>query len=59
MTPLEDNVPEDRYLYEITFTTGPEKDAGTDSNIEFMLSGEYGESEVRILPPSGGQRFHR
>ncbi|XP_064112518.1 uncharacterized protein LOC135219572 isoform X1 [Macrobrachium nipponense] len=57
--PLEDNSVEDKYLYEITVTTGPDKEAGTDSNIQFIISGEYNETEVRILPPSEGRRFHR
>lgn len=57
--PLEDNLPQDKYLYEITFTTGPDKEAGTNSNIQFMVSGEYAETDVRILPVSDGKRFHR
>ncbi|XP_047496061.1 polycystic kidney disease protein 1-like 2 [Penaeus chinensis] len=57
--PLEDNLSQDKYLYEITITTGPDKEAGTNSNIQFMVSGEYAETEVRILPESDGNRFHR
>ncbi|KAK4314860.1 hypothetical protein Pmani_013883 [Petrolisthes manimaculis] len=37
----------------------PDKEAGTDSNIQFIVSGEYDETDVRIVPPSGGQHFHR
>ncbi|KAK3865158.1 hypothetical protein Pcinc_029214 [Petrolisthes cinctipes] len=46
--------------YHLTpFGTGPDKEAGTDSNIQFIVSGEYDETDVRIVPPSGGQHLHR
>ncbi|XP_071515467.1 polycystin family receptor for egg jelly-like [Panulirus ornatus] len=59
VTPLDDNNVEDKYLYEITFTTGPDKEAGTNSNIQFIASGEYDETDVRNLPSSEGRRYHR
>lgn len=59
VTPMDDNNVEDKYLYEITLITGPDKEAGTNSNIQLIASGEYGETEVRILPPSEGRRYHR
>nr|XP_045585124.1 polycystic kidney disease protein 1-like 2 [Procambarus clarkii] len=59
VTALEDNKVEDKYLYEVTFTTGPDKEAGTDSNIQFIVSGEYDETGVRALPPSDNRRYHR
>ncbi|XP_045614675.2 polycystin-1-like [Procambarus clarkii] len=59
VTALHDNNVKDKYLYEITFTTGPDKEAGTDSNIKFSISGEYDETDVRTLPPSEGRRYHR
>ena len=48
--PLPDNKPEDKYLYELSFYTGPDKEAACESNISVVLSGEYGESCVRDLP---------
>lgn len=57
--PLPDNKPEDKYLYEITFHTGPDKDATTDSNINFILSGDYAETEVRTLPPANNFLYRR
>ncbi|XP_069953284.1 polycystin-1-like protein 2 isoform X2 [Cherax quadricarinatus] len=59
VTALGDNSVEDKYLYEITFTTGADKEAGTDSNIQFILSGEYSETDVRHLPPSDNRRYRR
>jgi len=33
VTPLPDNDPRDRYLYEITVSTGLRKNAGTESKV--------------------------
>ena len=50
--PLPDNKSDDKYLYEITFYTGPDAEAATESNIKFILSGDLGETNIRVLPPS-------
>ncbi|MCL4139932.1 UNVERIFIED_CONTAM: hypothetical protein GTU68_052240 [Idotea baltica] len=50
VTPLLDNIPEDKYLYEVTFYTGPDKEASCESNISFLLSGDWEETEFRKLP---------
>ncbi|ELU06540.1 hypothetical protein CAPTEDRAFT_185815 [Capitella teleta] len=49
VTPMPDNKPGDKYLYEIILCTGLRKNAGTDSKVHFILSGEYDETDVRIL----------
>ncbi|KAF5402954.1 Polycystic kidney disease protein [Paragonimus heterotremus] len=49
VTPLAENNPADDYLYEIIVSTGRRRGAGTDSKVCFMLSGEYGETEAKIL----------
>ncbi|GAB6020442.1 polycystic kidney disease 1-like 2 [Chamberlinius hualienensis] len=45
--PLPDNLTEDKYLYEILVFTGSQRNAGTDSKVFFILSGDDDESEVR------------
>ncbi|MCL4148695.1 UNVERIFIED_CONTAM: hypothetical protein GTU68_040089 [Idotea baltica] len=50
VTPLPDNNQEDKYLYEVTFYTGPDKEATCESNISFLLSGIWEETEFRKLP---------
>ncbi|XP_076032915.1 polycystin-1-like [Oratosquilla oratoria] len=57
--PLPDNLPEDKYLYEITFVTGPDKEASTDSNIQFILSGDIDETGVRTLPQAHDRLYRR
>ncbi|KAA3682266.1 polycystin 1L2 [Paragonimus westermani] len=49
VTPLAENNPNDDYLYEIIVSTGRRRGAGTDSKVCFMLSGEYGETEAKVL----------
>ena len=46
-TPLPDNEPNAKYLYEITVFTGDRDGAATDSKVYFILSGEEDETEVR------------
>ena len=48
--PFPDNNLSDKYLYEISFYTGPDNEAPCESNISIILSGDYGESGVRNLP---------
>ncbi|XP_074649181.1 polycystin-1-like [Tubulanus polymorphus] len=48
-TPLSDNDPKDKYLYEILVATGHRTNAGTKSKVNFIISGEYDETDVRIF----------
>jgi polycystin 1L2 len=48
-TPLEDNLPIDKYYYLISVQTGFGRDCGTKSNVGFVLSGEWADSGVRKL----------
>ncbi|XP_071550461.1 LOW QUALITY PROTEIN: polycystin-1-like protein 2 [Panulirus ornatus] len=52
--PLPDNRVEDKYLYEVLVFTGNKKEAQTDSNVYFVLSGSEDETAVRGL--CDGQR---
>ncbi|XP_033630305.1 uncharacterized protein LOC117292387 [Asterias rubens] len=49
LTPMPDNKSNHKYLYEIAVMTGQWKDSGTDSKVNFILSGEDDETEVRVL----------
>ncbi|XP_035695813.1 polycystic kidney disease protein 1-like 2 [Branchiostoma floridae] len=49
LTPLPDNQPGDRYLYEIFVYTGLWKGCGTKSKVSIVLNGERGESGARQL----------
>ncbi|KAA0201568.1 hypothetical protein HAZT_HAZT010364 [Hyalella azteca] len=57
--PLPDNKPEDKYIYEVTFFTGPDSDAPCESQIYFMASGDYDETEVRFLPKANSNLYRR
>ena len=46
---MEDNNPEDKYLYEILVETGPLSSHATTSKIQFILTGEKGDSGVRTF----------
>ncbi|XP_054717405.1 uncharacterized protein LOC129226802 [Uloborus diversus] len=48
-TPLPDNEASDKYIYEILVFTGHQRNAGTKSNVFFIVSGEDDETEVRHL----------
>ncbi|XP_069977559.1 polycystin family receptor for egg jelly [Penaeus vannamei] len=48
-TPLPDNDLEDKYLYEMLVFTGNKKSAQTDSVVQFIVSGEEDETDVRTL----------
>ena len=54
VTPLEDNMESEKYLYLITVTTGMQGKAGTTSNIFFCIAGDREETGVRKL--SDGKR---
>ena len=47
--PLEDNLPSDKYHYQMTVYTGTKKQAGTISKISFILSGDESDTGVRRL----------
>ncbi|XP_071550540.1 polycystin-1-like [Panulirus ornatus] len=47
--PLPDNKVEDKYLYEILVFTGNTKGAQTDSLVQFIVSGEDDETDIRTL----------
>ncbi|KAJ8037623.1 Polycystic kidney disease protein 1-like 2 [Holothuria leucospilota] len=49
VTPLMDNVPSHKYLYEITVLTGQRQGAGTDSKVSFIISGDQDETEIRTF----------
>ncbi|XP_066910530.1 polycystin family receptor for egg jelly-like isoform X2 [Clytia hemisphaerica] len=57
--PLPDNRPEDRYLYEVTVNTGSRRRAGTTSNVYFTLSGDLGDTGVRVLKDPKRRTFQR
>ena len=44
---LKDNKRRDTYLYEITVHTGSRRNAGTDSNVSFLLNGYLADSDKR------------
>jgi hypothetical protein len=48
-TPLEENLPTDQYFYQMTVHTGMRNNAGTKSNISFILAGDIADSGVRAL----------
>ncbi|XP_018008164.1 uncharacterized protein LOC108665866 [Hyalella azteca] len=56
---LPDNKPEDKYIYEVTFVTGPDSDAPCESQIYFIASGDYDETEVRFLPKANPNLYRR
>jgi polycystin 1L2 len=59
ITPLPDNDPCDKYLYEITVSTGLRKNAGTDSKVHFILSGDENETDARTFADEQRKIFRR
>ncbi|UJR25703.1 hypothetical protein I4U23_007054 [Adineta vaga] len=49
VTPLSDNHPTDQYFYQIIVFTGQRKDAGTKSNVCFVLHGDNDDTQIRRL----------
>ena len=47
---------ETTYFYELIVYTGTRKDAGTDSNVKFIISGEYGDTDIRSLSNNDSNR---
>ncbi|KAK7065489.1 hypothetical protein SK128_007199 [Halocaridina rubra] len=54
VTPLEDNLANEKYLYMLTVVTAMKGKAGTKSNISFVLTGDEDDTGVRKL--SDGKR---
>ncbi|KAG7154293.1 Polycystic kidney disease protein 1-like 2-like 4, partial [Homarus americanus] len=48
-TPLPDNNPDDHYLYNLMVHTGQLPSAGTKSKVQFLLVGDWDETDVRTL----------
>ncbi|XP_013386314.1 uncharacterized protein LOC106155845 [Lingula anatina] len=59
VTPLLDNDPSAHYLYEVVVFTGLRRDAGTESKVCFILSGEHDETDVRVLSDDKRSVFKR
>jgi len=59
VTPLSDNDKNDHYYYQIIVFTGQRKDAGTKSKVHFILSGEKGDTQIRIFDDSHREIFQR
>ncbi|KAA0203316.1 hypothetical protein HAZT_HAZT006197, partial [Hyalella azteca] len=48
-TPLPENRPEDHYVYELYVFTGFQPNSGTKSKVNFLLTGDWGDSDIRTL----------
>ncbi|XP_055877058.1 uncharacterized protein LOC106077240 isoform X2 [Biomphalaria glabrata] len=59
LAPLADNDLRDKYFYEIMVSTGMRRNAGTDSQVCFILSGEDDETDVRAFTDSKRKIFRR
>ncbi|XP_066983276.1 polycystin-1-like protein 2 [Macrobrachium rosenbergii] len=58
-TPLPDNDPRDKYLYEIMVFTGGNEEAATKSKVQFSISGDQAESHTRTFEDPSRQIFKR
>ena len=54
--PLPDNDPSDSYVYEIIAMTGAQSQATCKSKIQFILTGEDDETDIRTFPRMTFQR---
>ncbi|XP_071131781.1 polycystin-1-like protein 2 [Mytilus edulis] len=54
---LVDNAPTDEYLYMVTVYTGLNRNAGTKSNVRFVISGEKKTTEVKYLDDGQNKGF--
>ncbi|CAF1690108.1 unnamed protein product, partial [Adineta ricciae] len=59
VTPLIDNKKSDEYFYQILVFTGQRKDAGTESKVHFVLSGEKDQTNIRTFSNSNRKMFQR
>ena len=56
---MNDNVPQDHYIYEILVQTGPMLSHGTESKVQFILTGEEDETQIRTLSDPSKQFFKK
>ena len=54
---MDDNTPEHKYMYEITVETGPMTSHATTSQIQFVLTGEDGDTGERTFNQPDQLRF--
>ncbi|CAF1681113.1 unnamed protein product [Adineta ricciae] len=59
VTPLIDNQKSDGYFYQIIVFTGQRKDAGTESKVHFVLSGDKDQTNIRTFSDSNRKIFER
>ncbi|CAF3869870.1 unnamed protein product, partial [Adineta steineri] len=59
VTPLADNNKSDQYLYQILVFTGQRTNAGTDSKVYFVLSGDDDQTQVRLFSDPHRKIFQR
>ncbi len=59
VTPLSDNQLSDHYYYQMIVFTGQRKDAGTKSKVHFVLSGNEGDTAIRIFDDPHRPIFQR
>jgi hypothetical protein len=59
VTPLPDNHKSDEYFYQIIVFTGQRTNAGTKSNVHFVLSGDDDETQVRTFADPHRQILQR
>ncbi|CAF1131898.1 unnamed protein product [Adineta steineri] len=59
VTPLADNNKSDHYYYQILVFTGQRTNAGTDSKVYFVLSGENDQTQVRLFSDPHRKIFQR
>ena len=56
---MADNEPNDVYFYEILVQTGPMLSHGTNSKVQFILTGEDHETQVRTLSDAAKNFFKK
>ena len=57
---MADNLAEDHYFYEVLVQTGPMLSHGTESKVQFILTGEENETQIRTLSdPDQPKKFFR
>ncbi|CAF1460939.1 unnamed protein product [Adineta steineri] len=59
VTPLADNNKSDHYYYQILVFTGQRTNAGTDSKVYFVLSGDHDQTQVRLFSDPHRKIFQR
>ncbi|CAF4003433.1 unnamed protein product [Adineta steineri] len=59
VTPLADNNKSDQYLYQILVFTGQRTNAGTESKVYFVLSGDDDQTQIRLFSDPHRKIFQR